>query len=450
MRGTGTIAAGILVLCMITSGCTNHEPSPPNVLVILADDLGWNQLGCYGGPYLTPAIDSLASQGTRFTSAYASAAVCSPTRAALMTGKYPARLHITDFITGQAFPDSLLEQPDWQKYLPLEEVTLAEIFKNQGYRTAFFGKWHLSQEKKPPGSEPFNPDKQGFGEYMITYKPISGITDTGHDPHNTDSITRRSVRFLQEKGDRPFFLVVSHNAIHDPLMESQVNIDAYLDRYPEPPFPVKPEVGAMVARLDRSVSALMESLEELGLSRQTIVVFCSDNGGKEAHASQYPFRKGKGWLHEGGIRVPLIVRWPGRIVEGSRIHRVNATIDLFPTILELAGMGVPGSPDGISLAGELLGTGSPGDRALFWHYPHYHGGSGMKPASALRSGKYKLIEWHEEYLSGEHAWELYDLENDQGELLDLSTSYPALLDSLKRKLHGWRDEVGAQMPSLKE
>ena len=442
--------AWTLVLCMTTGGCLTREPFPPNVLVILADDLGWNQLGCYGGPYHTPAIDSLASRGTRFTNAYASAAVCSPTRAALMTGKYPARLHITDFIRGQSFPDSLLEQPEWQKYLPLEELTLAEIFKNQGYHTALFGKWHLSLEKKPPESEPFNPGKQGFDECMITYKPVSGITNPEHDPHNADSITGRSVRFLKERGKGPFFLVVSHNAIHDPLMESQANIDAYRDQYPETPFPVKPEVGAMVARLDRSVSALLAALEELSLSERTIVVFCSDNGGKEAHASQYPLRKGKGWLHEGGIRVPLIVRWPGRIEEGARDHRVNATIDLFPTILELAGIGVPDSLDGISMAGELLGTGSSGNRALFWHYPHYHGGSGMKPASALRSGKYKLIEWHEEYLLGKHAWELYNLENDQGELTDLSTSHPALLDSLKRQLHGWRAGVGAQMPSLKE
>ena len=174
------------------------DKSKPNIVFILADDLGWNQLGCYGGPYNTPNIDRLATQGMKFTQAYASAAVCSPTRAAILTSKYPARLHITDFIKGQQFPDSLLRQPAWQKFLPLQETTLAEIFAGRGYRTASFGKWHLSKEKKPPESLPFNPDKQGFHETMVTYKPHPVNSEPEHDPHNVDSITNRALNFWKK------------------------------------------------------------------------------------------------------------------------------------------------------------------------------------------------------------------------------------------------------------
>jgi len=290
-----------LLCAILLAGC-KQEQIPPNVLLIVADDLGWTQLGCYGGAYYTPAIDSLAVSGMRFTEAYSSAAVCSPTRAALMTGKYPARLHLTDFIKGQSFPDSLLMQPDWQKFLPLEELTLAELFKEKGYRTAIFGKWHLSCEKQPPESAPYNPDKQGFDDYMVTYKPVQGQTDPGHDPHNVDSITLRSVQFLKQHGNEPFFLVVSHNAIHDPVMENWSRVKAYSEQFPESDHFVNPALGAMVNRLDEGSSLLLRTLDELGLVEHTIVVFCSDNGGKEAHASQYPLRKGKGWLYEGGIR----------------------------------------------------------------------------------------------------------------------------------------------------
>lgn len=437
----------ILLWILLAVSCGKKEPGKPSILLIMADDLGWNQLGCYGGPYLTPHVDSLASEGMRFTNAYSSAAVCSPTRAALMTGKYPARLHLTDFIKGGNFPDSMLVQPDWQKYLPLEEVTLAEILSEHGYRTAIFGKWHLSQEKKPPDSEPYNPDKQGFDEYLITYKPVRGATDPEKDPHNVDSITDRSIRFLEKHGNRPFFLVISQNAIHDPVMESRARINRYQQTFPDPEYHVEPVIGAMVNRLDESTGRLLSKLGELGIEKNTIVLFCSDNGGKEAYASQLPFRKGKGWLYEGGIRVPMIARWPGRIRADTISGLPASTMDLFPTLMELAGLPmVEHLLDGTSLAREMLGEGTIQERTLHWHYPHYHRGSGMKPASAIREGRYKMIEWHEEYLSGEHAWELYDLISDPGEQHDLSGEQPETLEGLKTALHEWRNEVGAQMP----
>ena len=437
---------GFLVLLISCQGGLRPE-TPPNVVVILADDLGWNQLGCYGGPYQTPNIDGLAAGGMRFTNSYASAAVCSPTRAALMTGKYPARLHLTDFIKGSLCPDSLLRQPDWQKFLPLEEITLGEVFREYGYRTAIFGKWHLSIEKKPPESKPFNPDKQGFDEYMVTYKPVRGVTNPELDPHNVDSITNRAISFLEENHKRPFLLLVSHNSIHDPVMESLERTTAYRESYPSPKLGVHPKLGAMVSRLDEGTGKLLEKLEELGLKENTIVFFCSDNGGKDTYASQSPFRKGKGWLYEGGIRVPMIVRWPGRIEAGSRNPTITCTIDLFPTLLELGGLSPPEHPlDGKSIAGELLGNGRMEERIQYWHYPHYHRGSGMKPASASRKGKFKLIEWHEKLLRGESAWELYDLDSDPGETRDLSEDHPGILEELRMDLHQWRGEVNAQMP----
>ncbi len=446
----GIFFIGVLAIVWMAS-CREQEQQRPNVLLILADDLGWNQLGCYGGPYDTPNIDSLASGGMRFTQAYSAAAVCSPTRAALMTGRYPARLHLTDFIQGQEFPDSLLSQPEWQKYLPLEEITMAEVFRENGYRTALFGKWHLSQDKHPPGSLPFNPDKQGFDEYMITYKPVGGQTDPGHDPHNIDSITRRSVRFLEEHRQSPFLLVVSHNAIHDPLMESVARTGKYSRQFSGSGYGVDPRLGAMVSRLDRSTGILLQTLERLELTDRTLVLFCSDNGGKDLYASQRPFRRGKGWLYEGGIRVPQIASWPGRIPAGRVNEVITSTIDLLPTILDMTGVsGLPEGIDGISLAGEYRGEDPPREpRNLCWHYPHYHRGSGMKPASAIRVGDLKLIEWHEEFLLREHAWELYDLSADPGEQIDLSMEDPAALEEMRKALYLWRNETEAQMPRLK-
>ncbi|KKL27569.1 hypothetical protein LCGC14_2383840 [marine sediment metagenome] len=435
-----------LISLMLLVSC-GEKNTHPNILLILADDLGYNQLGCFGGPYSTPGIDKLAEEGMRFTNAYSSAAICSPTRAALMTGKYPARLHLTDFIKGNDFPDKMLKQPAWQKFLPLEEITLGEIFRQNGYRTAIFGKWHLSIEKTPPESAPYNPDKQGFDEYMVTYKPRSGRTNPEHDPHNVDSITDRSLRFLEENRENPFVMVVSHNAIHDPIMESKERIDEYESLDQSPGYNVNPKLGAMVTRLDDGTVRLLDKLQELGLEQNTIVFFCSDNGGREKYANQKPFRKGKGWLYEGGIHVPMIVRWPGEIKSGLTNETVTSTIDILPTILDLAGISSEGNQfDGRSIAGALLENKELESSARYWHYPHYHGGSGMKPASALRKGNYKLIEWHEELLTGGHAWELYDLIADPGESTDLSKTEPELLEEMLGDLNEWRDEVNAQMP----
>ncbi|MCK4745450.1 MAG: sulfatase-like hydrolase/transferase, partial [Bacteroidales bacterium] len=209
-----------IIALFIVSGCRSlKEESPPNIIFILADDLGYSQLGCYGSNfYKTPNIDKLGHEGMRFTNAYAACPVCSPTRASIMTGKYPARLHLTDFIAGNNRNNYPLSQPDWQKYLLLEEITFAEILKEEGYRTALFGKWHLSQAKTPPESLAFNPGKQGFDESFVTYKPSQSMAqhwqDAENDAHNVDTITSLAIDFLERNKSNPFFLFVSHNTIH--------------------------------------------------------------------------------------------------------------------------------------------------------------------------------------------------------------------------------------------
>lgn len=427
---------------------------PPNIVFILADDLGSTQVGCYGSSYyLTPNLDRLSAEGIRFTNAYAAAAVCSPTRASIMTGKYPARLHLTDFIAGNDRDDYPLVQPDWQKFLPLEEVTFAELLQEKGYRTALFGKWHLSPGKVPPESLPYNPDKQGFDESFITYKPSGNALqpwqEAENDAHNVDTITSLAIDFMERNRDNPFFLFVSHNTIHDPLKERAWTIRKYEDMDATAKPENHPVVAAMIERLDESCGRIMEKVKQLGIDDHTIIIFFSDNGGKHAYASQAPFRAGKGWLYEGGIREPLIIRWKGTVEPGTISGALVSSIDLYPTFLEMAGADPPGSGtiDGKSLFPVLKNPSAGNHPVLYWHYPHYHTGSGMAPAGAIRSGQWKLIEWYEKSLTGmDGSYELYDLETDEGEFENLAGSLEDRTEELAAELHKWRENVNAQMP----
>lgn len=434
-----------------------NRMAPPNFVFILADDLGYSQLGCYGSSYYeTPHIDNLASEGLRFTNAYAACPVCSPTRASIVTGKYPARLNITDFIAGNNRDDYPLNQPDWQKYLPLEEITFAELLKEKGYKTALFGKWHLSKEKMPPGSLPFNPDKQGFDETFVTYKPSGEMKqswqDAENDAHNVDTITNLALEFIEKNQANPFFLFVSHNTIHDPLKEKQAMIEKFEREKATQEPENHPVIAAMLARLDDSCGEIFRKIEELGLSQNTVVIFYSDNGGKHSYASQTPFRAGKGWLYEGGIRVPLIVKWEGQTRPDSMSDALISSIDFFSTFLEICAIeNVPANTDGKSFAPLLINPSEKTHENLYWHYPHYHGGSGMKPAGAIRSGNYKLIEWFEKSLTGEeNAFELYNLETDSGETKNIVEENPAKTKELMLLLNNWRKDVNAQMPSINE
>ena len=303
-----SFAIGFMLIGGIIS-CKTKD-TRPNIIFILVDDLGCPQLGCYGSNYYqTPHIDKLANEGMRFTNAYSAGSVCSPTRASIVTGKYPARLHITNPLPTEIKNTFPLSEPDWQKFLPLEEVTFAEILKREGYRTALFGKWHLSIAKTPPESLPFNPDKQGFDETFVTYKPSGDLIqpwqDAENDAHNVDTITSLALDFIERNKTKPFFLFVSHNTIHNPLMEKKATIGKY-ERLQESEKPENhPVLAAMLERMDNSCGKIFDKVRESGLEENTIIIFYSDNGGVNKNDNQIPFRAGKGWLYEGGIRVPL-------------------------------------------------------------------------------------------------------------------------------------------------
>jgi arylsulfatase A-like enzyme len=438
-------AASALGLGAATHG--NDIKSKPNFLFILADDFGWSQLGCYGSNfYETPNIDRLASEGMRFTDAYAACPVCSPTRASIMTGRYPARLHLTDFISGGRFPYDKYKQPEWQKFLPLEEITVAEVLKTAGYATASFGKWHLSIDKKPPKSLPYNPDRQGFDEHFVTYKP-SSRTDPESDTHNVEAITQKSLEFLDRHEDKPFFLYATHNTIHAPVLGKKTLVEKYKNK-PGSNLPQNnPVLGAMIEELDNSVGRLLKKLDELQIADKTMVVFFGDNGGLERDAKQTPLRSGKANLYEGGIREPLIVRWPGVAEPGSTCSEPVTSVDFFPTFMEIVGVKNKAKKpvDGVNLVPLLAQTGTLNRRAIYWHYPHYHSSS-IGPCGAVRAGDYKLIEWFDETICGPgNEFELYNLRKDIGEQNNLAKEMPERAEELSKMLSNWRNEVNAQM-----
>ena len=451
----------VIAICVILISCnTSRKIVPPNVVMIIADDLGWSQLGCYGSSfYKTPNIDKLAKSGIKFTNAYSAASICSPTRAAIMTGKYPARLDLTDFIPGNTPKNKpLLTPEDWQKYLPLKELTIAEKMKSSGYSTGFYGKWHLSKEKLPPESLSHNPKMQGFNESFVTYKPSSNLIQQwqmeNNDFHNVDTITKSGLEFLDQNQKSPFLLILSHNTIHDPLIESEKLINKYENKIQSDKEENNPIIGAMIETLDKSVGEIINKLKILDLFDNTLLIFCSDNGGKHKHALQTPFKKGKGWLYEGGIRVPLIISWPKKIKKPFISHQKTSSIDFLPTILQVTNSNLDSKNqyDGIDISSIFSNQTKLINRdELFWHYPHYHNGSGMKPASAIRWKNYKLIEWHEAtLLNKDNQIELYDLTVDPGESNNLSSKIPDIAIIMRNKLRDWANEVDAKMPKVNE
>ena len=426
---------------------------PLNFLFILADDLGWTDLSCYGSKYYqTPNIDRLASQGMRFTDAYAACPVCSPTRASILTGKYPARLNLTDFIPGRPqWPTAKLLSAPFRHELPLEEVTIAELLKPSGYRSASIGKWHL-------GNPPFTPENQGFDLNIAgTYRgaptsyfgpfDLPGLKDSRPGEYLTDRLTDEALRFIGTNRANPFFLYLPHFTVHIPL-QAKPEIEAKYRAIAHPDQPQhNPVYAAMIESLDQSVGRVMQKLDDLNLTQNTVVFFNSDNGGllyesasRDNVTSNRPLRAGKGHLYEGGIREPLIVRWPGVIKPGSTCKTPVSSIDYFPTIGEMANISHPAQLDGTSLI-PLLRGGSVLDRdALFWHYPHYSN-QGGPPSGAVRAGFYKLIEFYED-----GRLELYNLHDDPGERRNLASTEPRKTAELSEKLKSWRASVGAVMP----
>ncbi len=468
------------LLAFLFIACSSEKR--PNVVFILVDDLGWSDLGCYGSTfYHTPNLDSLAENSIRFTNAYSASPVCSPTRAALMTGRHPVRVGITDWIPGNSdarLNKSLLTTPEDLHNMPLEEVTMAETFRDQGYRTFFAGKWHLGE------SEEFWPLSQGFeinqgGNHKGSptfpggkgyYAPYGNpcLSEGPEGEYLTDRLTDESIRFIESTGEDPFFLYLSFYTVHTPIQGCSDYDDFYLEKQQLLPDSGRmdvrkehdgitrinqsdPKYAAMVHSMDANVGRLLLFLKESGKMENTIVVFTSDNGGlsttpRAGPTSVLPLRAGKGWCYEGGIRVPLIIFYPGLNRPGSTSHQPVISMDLYPTLKELAGLEDETDRvlDGQSLVPYCREPEKVDDRVLFWHYPHYHG-SNWRPGSAIRNKQWKLVEFYED-----QSIELYDLSADLSEQNNLSLTFPELADSLHRQLHQKLDEMGADYPIRRE
>jgi arylsulfatase A-like enzyme len=451
-----------LVAALLAAGPLPRLPAQaardrPNVVVILTDDLGAADLGCYGSAFhRTPALDRLAREGVRFTAAYAACCVCSPTRAALLTGKCPARLGLTDWLPGRPDrPDQPLARPALTPHLPPGEVTLAEVLKQAGYATGHVGKWHLGGEGHGPQQQGFDSNVAGdhtgtplsyFAPYRRAGRVMPGLEEAPAGEYLTDRLTREAERFLERHKDRPFFLYLAHYAVHIPLRARA----ELVKKYPQTPVPGRQSNAtytAMLESLDEGVGRVLAKLDDLKLRERTVVVFTSDNGGlatlegpNTPPTCNAPLREGKGYLYEGGLRVPLLVRWPGKVKPGATAAAPVITQDLFPTILEACGVEPKGSLDGVSLGSLLRGTGSPKRDALYWHYPHYSN-QGGRPGGAARAGRHKLIEFYED-----GRRELYDLAADPGEHRNLAAERPDLVKRLADDLAAWRKAVGAKMP----
>ncbi len=419
---------------------------PPNVIVVLVDDLGWKDVTCQGSESSqTPHVDQLASRGVRFTAAYAACTVCSPTRAAMMTGQYPARLHVTDWIAGHERPHALLRIPDWRKHLPAEAVTVAERLSGAGYATALIGKWHL-------GEGAFSPEHRGFdhnvGGCQIGHPPsyfspyrIPALVDGPTGEYLTDREASEAVAFVESHRDVPFYLHLAHYAVHTPIQAKPEATARAVARWPNL-SPQRAAYAAMIESVDESLGRILTTLDRLGLRDQTAIVFTSDNGGQASITDMKPLRAGKGSAYEGGVRVPLVITWPGVTSAGTQCDEPVITPDIPATILDLTHVGtVADQPlDGCSLA-PLFEGGTLGRDAIFWHYPHYHPG-GATPYSAVRAGPWRLVHFYEDGRD-----ELYHLGDDPGESRDLAGARPDQTSSLRARLDQWLSDVGAQLPT---
>ncbi len=461
-------------LALLLAACSalgaDRDREPLNVVLVLVDDLGWTDLASFGSEYYeTPNIDRLAAEGMRFTNAYAAAAICSPTRAAVMTGRSPARLGITDWIRsrfqgGNLPPDGQnpsgyfqpqnreLEVPRNPLWLEREEVTIAETLKSSRYVSCHIGKWHLGLCAWFPEQQGFDFNHGGcdYGQPPSYFDPyfkkrqgdIPTLEPRKEGEYLTDREADEAVRFIREHEDEPFFLYLANYAVHTPLQAKEDLIERY--RAKPPTNQKNATYAAMVHSVDDAVGRVLDTLDELGIADRTLVIFSSDNGGLLGPTHNAPLRSGKGYPYEGGIRVPLIVRWPGVVEAGTVSEAPVISMDFLPTVLDACGVAPPEgiALDGISLREHLESRGETSlDRdTLFWHFPHYRGRD-VSPYSIVRSGRWKLILWWE----GPRV-ELYDLESDLGETEDLSERRPEKVRELRALLEGELRRVGAKLP----
>ncbi len=454
----------LLLLAVVSLGVSPAKGAdkPLNFVVILVDDMGWTDLTCQGSKfYETPNVDRLAKEGMRFTDGYAACAVCSPTRAAVMTGRYPARVGVTDWIRarfqGGKIPADKKNRtefvgrgramlcppnPLWMEH---EEVTLAEALKPAGYTSCHIGKWHL-------GADDWYPDRQGFtynfggcdfGQPPTYFSPyrIPTLENGPQGEYLTDREGEVAAKFIKDHQDKPFFLYMAHYAVHTPIQAKKDLTEKYDAK--EKTNQKSAKYAAMVESVDDATGKILTALEEAGVADNTVVIFTSDNGGLMGPTNNAPLRSGKGFPFEGGIRVPWIVRWPGVVKGGTTSSEPIISVDILPTVLDAAGVDLPSGReiDGVSLVEHLKseGTKSLGREAIYWHFPHYRHRPG--PYSIIRAGEWKLIKYYEG-----PQYHLFNLEADLSEKKNLATDMPEKVKELDGQLMQHLKEVGAKVP----
>jgi len=464
------------ILYSVTLFISCKKQGQPNIILITVDDLGWTDLGCYGsGFYETPNIDKMADGGYRFTNAYAAAAICSPTRAAIMTGRYPARVGITDWIRAkfqgggeenregyEDLPDKNLLCPYNPFHLDLEETTIPELLKSGGYVSGFIGKWHLGTESWFPEKQGFEMNKGGcdfgqppsyFDPYISlpnrwqkdTLKGFPNLNPRKKNEYLTDRETYEAIDFIRKNKNEKFFLNLCHYAVHTPIQGKADKIAKYEGKMATNQKSVV--YAAMVESVDDAVGQIMNALEELGIVDETMIIFTSDNGGllTDIATDNRPLRSGKGYPYEGGIRIPTIVYWKNNIEPGSVTDQPIISMDLLPTICAAAGVSIPMdlTIDGINLMPLLIDNEVLQERTLYWHFPHYRGRD-VVPYNIVRKDSWKLIHRYE----GKEI-ELYNLETDLSETNDLSESKPEVVEALYKELMDWLAQVDAKIPREK-
>ncbi len=458
-----------LALVIILNSCkpsqqSDYDFTRPNIVMIVTDDMGWHDLSVYGSEFIeTPQLDQLANDGLRFTDAYAAAPLCSPSRAAIMTGLHPITVNITEHIHGNrpAGPNQKLQTPPIAQHLDLEFTTIAELLKQRQYQTGFIGKWHLGGGKFEPQHQGFDSNIAGsynglpnsffYPFFKMGEKPeIQNSSKEGD--YLTDVLTDKAIEFIEKQKDTSFFLSLNYYSPHVPIEGKDSLVDKYLKKRganSDTTLP-DPHYAAMVESIDINVGRILQRLKELGISDNTIVLFTSDNGGLSVEevpafakhtppTDNGPLRAGKGYVYEGGIREPLIISWPARFKEPKIITNPVVAQDFFNTIAGITGSTIA-TEDGKDLM-TLLETGTMEDRPLIWHLPHYSPQRG-KPATAMRLGDMKLIYFYES-----DTYELYNLKNDRSESNNLAASQPDLLDQLKETMQTELDRLGAQYPT---
>jgi len=447
-----------LLLCLaIGAQISCVAAKQPNIVLFLADDLGWTGLGTFGSDfYETPNLDTLADKGMKFTNAYAACTVCSPTRASVMTGKYPARLRLTDFIAGQNRPYAKMKIPDWTKGLESRHTTIAEALKERGYRTIHIGKWHLdfpNRENQGPNFHGFDVSHEkpsGTRGYYINDNVVKNLGLESN--YATDYLTDKAVEEIAQSEESPFFLYFAYHVPHTPIQGREDLVESFKGKVDPNATHNNPIYAAMVKSMDMSVGRVLDTLDRRGLSDNTLVVFTSDNGGltqrygkHDEFTENLPLRRGKGSAYEGSVRVPTIAHWPGITEAGTKTWTPVMTIDLFPTFLAASGATLDKQSlagiDGKNLIPVFKNPKQRLNRNLFWHYPHYHAG-GDGPYSAIRSGNWRLVEFHED-----GRLELYNLQKDLGETENKRDINLKTRDQLKLRLDRWRKNIGAQMPT---